>query len=100
MKGTGAGLPEHIQTNNAAGGPTPSQTLVFLTNQPGKFKVQKASISASDSYGTIKPGEPSTVSVATNEDGPGDDRTSVPRKLVSGGHVVDPKAEPGWDEWF
>ncbi|WAQ81530.1 hypothetical protein PtA15_1A872 [Puccinia triticina] len=31
MKGTGAGLPEHIQTNNAAGGPTPSQTLVFLT---------------------------------------------------------------------
>ncbi|WAR52413.1 hypothetical protein PtB15_1B855 [Puccinia triticina] len=75
MKGTGAGLPEHIQTNNAAGGPTPSQTLVFLTN----------------------PANPVPFPLLLMKTGRG---TSVPRKLVRGGHVVDPKAKPGWDEWF
>ncbi|WAR53848.1 hypothetical protein PtB15_3B357 [Puccinia triticina] len=90
MKGTGAGLPEHIQTNNAAGGPTPSQTLVFLTGCDVQLQLTDQSLPQ-------EPGEPSTVSVTTNEDGLGDQR---PKEARQRGHVVDPKAKPGWDECF
>ncbi|WAQ83018.1 hypothetical protein PtA15_3A384 [Puccinia triticina] len=84
MKGTGAGLPEHIQTNNAAGGPTPSQTLVFLTTRRDATFSSNLLIKA---Y-LKNPANPVPFPLLLMKTGWG---TSVPRKLVSGGTLSTPK---------